>query len=97
MKGRSLPTVPFLLNAGAVDRKHRRGLGHAVALEQAQAEFLHVDAARLGLQGLGAGDDVAQRAEARRRRRCARRPARNVSVPISTVAPALSMSSGIWR
>ena len=46
-----------------VERERRRGLGDAVAFEDAQAELLHVDAARRFLHRLGAGEDVAQRAE----------------------------------
>ena len=46
-----------------VDGEHRRRLGDAVALEDAQPELLHVDPPRRLLHRLGAGEDVAQRAE----------------------------------
>ncbi len=46
-----------------VDGEHRRRLGDAVAFEDAQAELLHVDPPRRLLDRLGAGEDVAQRAE----------------------------------
>ena len=46
-----------------VDGKRRRRLGGAVALENADAELLEPDAARLGLDALGAGEHVAHRIE----------------------------------
>ena len=52
-----------------VEREHRRGLGHAIAFQDAQAELLHVGAARRFPHRLGAGQDVAQRAEVVRMRR----------------------------
>ncbi len=46
-----------------IERDHRRRLGDAVAFENADAEFLHIDAARRFPHRLGAGENVAQRAE----------------------------------
>ena len=61
--GRSWPTVPVLLNIGVLTASTGERLGDAIAFEDAEAELLHVELARLGLHRLRAGDDVAQRAE----------------------------------
>ena len=63
MPGNSRPTVPNLLNIGVLSAITGERLGDAVAFEDAQAEFLQIDPARRLLDRLGAGNDVAQRAE----------------------------------
>ena len=57
------PDRPDFVERRRVDGEHRRSLGDAVALENAQAELLDIKAPRLGLDRLRSSDDVTQRAE----------------------------------
>ena len=63
MPGKEAADAAEFVEHRRVQRQHRRGLGHAVAFENAQAEFFQINLARRFPHRLGAGHHVAQRAE----------------------------------
>ena len=57
------PAVPERNCSGVLTARTGAHSVHAVAFEDAKAELLHPDVARLRLDALGAGDDVAHGVE----------------------------------